>query len=124
MFSYSVMDNFGDFIRNKCLDFSVDIVNTYKSLCENKKEYVLSKQLLRSGTSIGANLVEAQNAISHKEFLAKVYISLKECAETSYWLELLFRTNYLSQTEFDKINNGCQELNRILNSITKTAKSN
>lgn len=117
------MENFGEYLKNKCLDFGVDIINTYKLLCNNK-EFVLSKQLLRSGTSIGANLVEAQNAISHKEFLAKIYISLKECAETSYWLELLFRTNYLSQTVFSNLDSKCQELNKLFNSITKTAKTN
>ena len=69
------MENFGDYIREKCLDFAVDVVNTYKHLCEDKKEYVLSKQLLRSGTSIGANLVEAQNGISHRDFVAKISIS-------------------------------------------------
>ena len=93
------MENFGDFIREKCLDFSVNIVKLYKHLRENKREYVLSKQLLKSGTSIGANLVEAQNGISHRDFVAKIYISLKECVETKYWIELLFRTSYLTQSE-------------------------
>ena len=78
------MKNFGDFIREKCLDFAVDIVNTYKHLCEDKKEYVLSKQLLRSGTSVGANLAEAEYAISRNDFLAKLYIALKETSETLY----------------------------------------
>ena len=115
------MENFGDYIREKCLDFAVDIVNTYKHLCEDKKEYVLSKQLLRSGTSIGANLVEAQNGISHRDFVAKIYISLKECAETNYWLKLLYRTDYLTQDEYDDINEKCQELNKTFNSITKNS---
>ena len=81
----------------------------------------LSKQLLRSGTSIGANLVEAQNGISQRDFVAKIYISLKECAETNYWLKLLYRTDYLTQDEYDDINEKCQELNKIFNSITKNS---
>ena len=115
------MENFGDFIREKCLDFAVDIVNMYKHLCEDKKEYVLSKQLLRSGTSIGANLVEAQNGISHRDFVAKIYISLKECVETGYWLKILFRTIYITRDEYDDINGKCQELNKIFNSMTKNS---
>ena len=115
------MENFGDFIREKCLDFAVDIVNMYKHLCEDKKEYVLSKQLLRSGTSIGANLVEAQNGISQRDFIAKKYISLKECAETGYWLKILYRTDYLAKSEYGDINDKCQELNKIFNSITKNS---
>ena len=103
------------------MDFAIDIVNAYKNLCFNKKEFVLSKQLLRSGTSIGANLVEAQNGISHKDFVAKVFIALKECAETNYWIELLFRTNYLTQSEYENISKKCHELNRIFNSITKNS---
>lgn len=118
-----MIDDFGGFMRNKCIGFAVDIVNLYKHLCEDKKEYVLSKQLLRSGTSIGANLVEAQNGISHKDFLAKVFISLKETAETGYWIELLLKTNYITKEEYDKINSKCQELNRLFNSITKKPKS-
>ena len=76
--------------------FAVRIVRLYKYLCDEKHEFVLSKQLLRSGTSIGANLSEALYGISRKDFLSKVYISLKECAETKYWLELLYSTEYLS----------------------------
>ena len=117
-----MMDDFGGFIRNKCMGFAVDIVNLYKHLCEDKKEYILSKQLLSSGTSIGANLVEAQNGISYKDFLAKVFISLKETAETGYWIELLLKTNYITNEEYNKINSKCQELNRLFNSITKKPK--
>ena len=84
---------------------------------------MLSKRLLRSGTSIGANLVEAQNGISHKDFVAKIYISLKECAETGYWLKLLYRTDYLAKTEYDDINEKRQELNKIFNSITKNSSN-
>lgn len=117
------MENFGDFLRKKCMDFAVDIVNLYKYLCETKKEYVLSKQMLRSGTSIGANLVEAQNGISRKDFVAKVFISLKECAETDFWRELLFRTNYLTSSEYNDINSKCKEIAKILTSIAKNSRN-
>ena len=115
------MENFGQFLRDKCMDFAVDIVNLYKYLCETKKEYVLSKQLLRSGTSIGANLVEAQSGISKRDFIAKIYISLKETAETEYWLELLYRTDYLTSDEYQSINDKCKELCKLFNSITKNS---
>ena len=91
-----------------------------KHLCNEKKEYVLAKQLLRSGTSIGANLSEAQYSISRKEFLVKVKISLKEAAETEYWLDLLKETKILSQTEYDSIIADCKELLRILIATAKT----
>ena len=73
----------------------------YRYLCSEKKEFVLSKQLLRSGTSIGANVVEAQSAISKKDFLAKMYIAFKESNETEYWLELLYETNGITSEEFN-----------------------
>lgn len=101
------------------MSFAVDIVNLYKHLIEDKKEYILSKQLVRSGTSIGANLVEAQNGISEKDFWAKMYISLKETAETSYWIELLLKTGYITKEEYSTINNKCQELNRLFNSMAQ-----
>ena len=83
----------------------------------------MSKQLLRSGTSIGANLAEAECAISRKDFLAKVYIALKESAETKYWLELLHETDILSDMEFQSIYEDCEELRRILSATTKTVNS-
>ena len=85
---------------------------------------MLSKQLLRSGTSIGANLTEAQYAISKKDFLSKSYIAYKECGETLYWLELLTKSGYLSQTEYESINSDCEELMRLLTTITKTTAKN
>jgi len=105
---------------NKSKKFAIRIVNLYKYLCEEKKEYVLSKQLLRSGTSIGANLAESEFAISEKDFLHKVYIALKESAGTKFWLELLFQTEYLTETEYDSINNEASELLKMLNATTKT----
>ena len=100
--------------------FAIRIVRLYQYLCSDKKEFVLSKQLLRSGTSIGANLAESECAISKKDFLSKVYIALKECSETLYWLELLYETDYLSQSEYDSIRSDCEELRKMLSSTTKT----
>ncbi len=108
----------------KSKKFSLRIIGLYKYLCDEKKEFVLSKQLLRSGTSIGANIAEANCAISKKDFLAKMYIAFKESSETAYWLELLYGAEYLSKTEFESINLDCIELQKILSSITKTTKDN
>ena len=109
---------------DKAKNFAVRIINLYKYLCDRKNEYILSKQLLRSGTSIGANFTEAQFAISKKDFLSKSYIAYKECGETLYWLELLTKTGYLSQPEYDSINSDCEELMRLLTTITKTTAKN
>ena len=106
--------------KNKSKMFAVRIVNLYKYLCDEKKEYVLSKQLLRSGTSIGANLAEAECGISKKDFLSKVYVALKECAESQYWLELLYKTDYLSQAEYESMQADCIELRKMLTATTKT----
>ena len=111
-------------VKYKSKKFSVRIVNLYKYLCDKKNEYVLSKQILRSGTSIGANVAEAQCAITKNDFVAKTYISLKECNETLYWLRLLERTKYINKQQFDSIYKDCDELKRILVAITKTARHN
>jgi len=116
------MENFRLFIYNKCLDFTVRISRLYTYLCNDKKEHVLSKQLLRSGTSIGANLAEAQYGISKKDFYSKVYISLKETAESMYWIEALYRAEVLSEEEYASIYSDCEELKRLFMSITKTTK--
>lgn len=108
---------------HKSRKFAIRVVKLYKYLCENKKEFVLSKQLLRSGTSIGANLNEATYAISKKDFLSKVYISLKETSETLYWLELLFETEYVTQTEYNSLKKDCEELLKLLQSTTKTIQN-
>jgi four helix bundle protein len=108
--------------KEKSKKFVILIIGIYQSLCKEKKEFVLSKQLLRSGTSIGANLTEAECAISKKDFLAKVYISFKECAETKYWLELLHETEYLDSEIFETAMTKCKELLRMLSSTTKTLK--
>ena len=109
--------------REKSKRFAVRIVKLYQYLRDEKREYVLSKQLLRSGTSIGANLAEAECAISRKDFLSKVYIALKECAETKYWLELLHETYYLSEDAYQSIYGDCEELRRMLSATTKTINS-
>jgi four helix bundle protein len=111
------MDNIA---LEKSRKFAIRIYNLYKYLCDEKHEFVLAKQLLRSGTSIGANLSEAQYAVSKKEFLVKVKISLKECAESEYWLDLLKETNLITPTEYNSIINDCKELLRLLISISKT----
>lgn len=108
----------------KSKGFAVRIINLYRYLSETKKEIILSKQLLRSGTSIGANISEALCGISRKDFLSKMYISFKECAESQYWLELLHETEYLSDQEFDSINKDVIELRKLLSSITKTTSVN
>ncbi|MBR5188868.1 MAG: four helix bundle protein [Paludibacteraceae bacterium] len=113
-----MMDNV---VFDKSKLFAIRIIRLCK-LLQERKEYIISKQITRSGTSIGANISEAQFAISKKDFQAKMYIALKETYETLYWLELLFRTEYLTETEYESINNDCLELKKILSSITKTTK--
>lgn len=113
------MSSAGDLLKEKSMNFSIRIVNLYKWLCEKKKEYVLSKQLLRSGTSIGANIAEAQCAVSKADFTAMIFISSKECNETQYWLELLHRTDYLNDKQYDSIKDDADELGKLLTSITK-----
>jgi four helix bundle protein len=108
----------------KSRKFAIRVYNLYKHLCDEKREFTLAKQLLRSGTSIGANLTEAQYAITRKEFLAKAQISLKECAETEYWLNLLKDTSLITATEHESITKDCQELLRLLIATTKTLKTN
>lgn len=111
-------------IESKSFDFAVRIVNLYKHLTENKKEFILSKQLLRSGTSIGANISEAEKAPSNADFAAKMNIALKEANETLYWLRLMHKTQYLTKLEFQSLEHDVQELIAILVSITKSMKNN
>ena len=100
--------------------FAVRIVRLYHYLCEDKKEYIMAKQILRCGTSIGANIAEAQYGITRKDFANKLYIALKECAETHYWLEILFSTDYIDDKQFYSLERDCEELRRMLSSATKT----
>ena len=113
----------GNVIRVKSLAFAKRIVRFHRFLSEGRKEFVLSKQVLRSGTSIGANVAESEYAISRKDFIAKMYIALKECAETIYWLELLKAGEYISEKEHISLSNDCEELKKILSAITKTSKN-
>ena len=109
-------------VVTKSMDFSVRIVKLYKYLVEEKKEYVLSKQLLRSGTSIGANIRESRYAESKADFISKNSIALKEAAESEYWLELLKRTEYITEKQYESIKADNSEIAKILTSIVKGAK--
>ena len=108
----------------KSFEFAVRIVNVYKYLTAEYREYTLSKQLLRCGTSIGANIAEAQRGQSKADFISKMSIALKEANETYYWLKLLHRTEYLSKTQFDSLEADIQEILGLLTSICKTANTN
>ena len=110
-------------IEEKSFHFAVRIVKLNRYLTDNKKEYTLSKQLLRSGTSIGANIAEAQQAQSRADFIAKLSISLKEATETKYWLRLLNATDYLSDQESESVINECVELEKMLVAIIKKLKN-
>lgn len=109
-------------VAEKSFQFAIRIVNLYRYLSSEKKEYVLSKQLLRSGTSIGANVAEAQEPQSQNDFIAKLYIALKEASETKYWLRLLSATNYLTEKESGSLLQDCTELEKLLTAIIKTCK--
>lgn len=111
-------------LKDKSFQFALRIVKLYKFFIKDKKEFVLSKQLLRSGTSIGANIREAQNAQSKADFIHKLSISQKECDETMYWLELLFQSEYLTEKEFKSIYPESQELLKMLKSAIITTKKN
>lgn len=116
----NIMDNV---IENKSLQFAIRIVRLYKFLCEEKKEYILSKQLLRAGTSIGANVTESQQAQSKPDFVSKISIALKEASETKYWIKLLGATEYLSENQTNSILDDCVEIEKILVTILKSAKN-
>lgn len=102
--------------------FALRIVNLYKWLTLERKEFILSKQVLRSGTSIGANIAEAQGGVSRPDFINKYHISLKECKETIYWLELLTQADYIDQKMFTSINNDAIELEKLLTASLKSLK--
>ena len=108
-------------IRSRTFEFSVQIIELYKFLQNEKKEYVLGKQLIRSGTSIGANVEEATAAQSKKDFIAKMSIALKEARETNYWLRLLKRTGYIQKNELIKES---EEIMNILGAIIRTSRKN
>jgi len=112
----------GSIAKEKSYKFALKIIELYKSLCSNKKEYVLSKQILRSGTSIGANVEEAIGGHSKKDFGAKLSIAYKEARETHYWLRLLKDSDYLNGEEAGSLISDCEEILRILGSSVKTLK--
>ncbi len=109
-------------VVDKSFDFAVRIVNLYKYLTNEKKEYVLSKQLLRCGTSIGANVSESQKAQSLADFTTKMFVALKETNESEYWIKLLYKTEYIDENQFNSLNSDVCELINILTSICKTSQ--
>ncbi|MBR6754657.1 MAG: four helix bundle protein [Clostridia bacterium] len=110
-------------LRTQSIEFAVQIISLVKSLKE-KRESIISNQIGRSGTSIGANIREAQYAHGKADFIAKLQIALKEANETGYWLELLYKTNYISETEYTSLESNCKSLRVMLVSSINTAKEN
>ena len=111
-------------ITNKTIDFAVRIIKFYKYLCEEKKEYILSKQILRSGTSIGANIRESRNAQSKADFINKLNIALKEADETLYWLEIMIKSEIITAKQVENLTNDLNEIISILVASIKTLKGN
>ncbi len=111
-------------IKQKSFEFAISVVKLYRFLCKNKQEYVLSKQLLRSGTSVGAMVREAEHAESKTDFKHKLCIAQKEINESIYWLELLKETGYLTGIQFEDMGKEATEVLKLLTSIIKTTKSN
>lgn len=109
-------------VYDKAYKFAIRVVNAYKYLIQDKKEFILSKQLVRSGTSIGANIAEANGAISEADFSAKISIAYKECLETKYWLSLLRDTDYFEKNAFDSIYRDADEIGKMLFSILDTTR--
>ena len=108
--------------KKKGMAFAIRIVRLYQYLTRDKQEFVLSKQVLRSGTSIGANITEAVYGSSRKDFVSKLYIALKESAETLYWLELLYQCDYIPLNMYQSLSQDCEELRKILSSSTKSSQ--
>ena len=111
-------------LQNKSYDFALLIVKLSKSIMKSRNEFILTKQLLRSGTSVGANIVEANGAISKADFSAKISIAYKECLETKYWLSLLKDSGDLEENEFKSLFDKADEISKILFSILKTTRIN
>jgi four helix bundle protein len=111
-------------VKEKSYAFALRIVNLYKWLCSERKEFVLSKQILKSGTSVGANIEEACAGQSKKDFISKINISYKEIKETHFWLRLLKDSEYIDQQQFDSLIIDCEELIKLLVSILKTSREN
>ena len=123
-FTTNFMKQKESIVEQKAFKFAVRVINLYKFLQETKKEFVMSKQILRSGTSIGANVNEALSSESSSDFIHKLSIAGKEVRETSYWLRLLQETQFIDSNAFDSIHAECLELLKILNSIILTTKQN
>lgn len=118
------LDRYGNNISDKSFQFALRIVNFYKfALTKNRSVEILLKQVLKSGTSIGANVAESKNAVSKSDFINKLAIALKEARETEYWLKLLFESKSIQQNEFDSLSKDCDEIIRLLTSIIKTLKT-
>ena len=109
-------------VVEKSMDFAVRIVKLCRYLKSENKEFEISKQLLRSGTSIGANIKEAQEGQSKSDFVSKMNIALKETSETEYWLELLYRTDSITKQQYESMKDNCKELLRLLTAIVKNSK--
>ena len=109
-------------LRKKSLDFAVRIVKFYKFLCEEKREYVISKQILRSGTSIGANIRESKNAQTDPDYLTKMNVALKEADETQYWLEVLLYSEIISESQSNSLNEDLKQIIAMLVATVKTMK--
>lgn len=114
----------GHIIRDRSFDFALRIIKLYSFLTDSKKEYVISKQILKSGTSIGANIREARNAQSNYDFISKYSIALKEADETQYWIELLYASEFIDDNAYKSLNDDINELISLLTSSIKTAKNN
>ena|SRR5258708_1508698 len=110
-------------IKLKSFDFALRIVKLYQYLIEEKKEYILSKQLLRSGTAVGAMIRESEHAESKSDFIHKLSVGLKEANETEYWIELLHKSNFIDEKSFQSIQNDITELLKLLTAIIKTSKN-
>ncbi|MCT3760661.1 four helix bundle protein [Elizabethkingia anophelis] len=111
-------------IKQKSFDFAVRVIKLYQYLSNDKKEFILSKQILRSGTNVGAMIRESEHAQSKSEFIHKLSIAQKEINETIYWLELFQATDYLSAQEFESINEDAVDIIKLVTSIIKTTKNN
>ena len=127
MFLITMLSKYQTEIENNIYDlskaFAIRIVKLYNNLKDNQQEYVMSKQLFRSGTSIGANVFEGKNAQSRPDFASKMNIALKEATESDYWIDLLHETNYLSDSEYESINADCKRIIAVLIKIVKATKS-
>lgn len=110
-------------IRDKSFCFALRIIKLYKYLIKNHREYVISKQILRSGISIGANIEEAIGGQSYKDFFSKITIAYKEARETHYWIKLLVASNYINQIAYRSINSDCEEILKIITKIQKTSRA-